>query len=229
MDGQCFALLIDADNVSARYIKPILTELSKYGNITYKRIYGDWTRKALSAWKESAREHGFRLVQASSHVPGKNTTDIALVIDAMDILRDGQVDCFCLVASDGDYSLLAQRIREAGVKVLGYGEGKTPVSLVRSCSVFLYADRKESKAEENTPEFFIRRDMEYFDKAFEQAADGKEEVSLSLIGGALKKMMPKFKVRRYGCKTLGKLYEKLDRYELVMTEKGVANAVRLKY
>jgi hypothetical protein len=115
------------------------------------------------------------------------------------------------------------------VKVLGYGEGKTPVSLVRSCSVFLYADRKESKAEENTPEFFIRRDMEYFDKAFEQAADGKEEVSLSLIGGALKKMMPKFKVRRYGCKTLGKLYEKLDRYELVMTEKGVANAVRLKY
>ena len=110
-----------------------------------------------------------------------------------------------------------------------YGEGKTPVSLVRSCSVFLYADRKESKAEENTPEFFIRRDMEYFDKAFEQAADGKEEVSLSLIGGALKKMMPKFKVRRYGCKTLGKLYEKLDRYELVMTEKGVANAVRLKY
>ena len=140
-----------------------------------------------------------------------------------------QVDCFCLVASDGDYSLLAQRIREAGVKVLGYGEGKTPVSLVRSCSVFLYADRKESKAEENTPEFFIRRDMEYFDKAFEQAADGKEEVSLSLIGGALKKMMPKFKVRRYGCKTLGKLYEKLDRYELVMTEKGVSNAVRLKY
>ena len=113
-------------------------------------------------------------------------------------------------------------------RVMGYGEDKTPVSLVRSCSVFLYADRKESKAEENTPEFFIRRDMEYFDKAFEQAADGKEEVSLSLIGGALKKMMPKFKVRRYGCKTLGKLYERLDRYELVMTEKGVASAVRMK-
>ena len=85
----------------------------------------------------NAREHGFRLVQASSHAPGKNTTDIALVIDAMDILRDGRADCFCLVASDGDYSLLAQRIREAGLKVLGYGEDKTPVSLVRSCSVFL--------------------------------------------------------------------------------------------
>ncbi len=284
------AVLIDGDNASFERMEDIMGFVSRYGDAVVRRIYGDWTRKALSAWKESAREHGFRLVQASSHVPGKNTTDIALVIDAMDILRDGQADCFCLVASDGDYSLLAQRIREAGVKVLGYGEGKTPVSLVRSCSVFLYADRKESKAhvpgknttdialvidamdilrdgqadcfclvasdgdysllaqrireagvkvlgygegktpvslvrscsvflyadrkeskaEENTPEFFIRRDMEYFDKAFEQAADGKEEVSLSLIGGALKKMMPKFKVRRYGCKTLGKLYEKLD-------------------
>lgn len=171
------AVLIDGDNASFERMEDIMGFVSRYGDAVVRRIYGDWTRKALSAWKESAREHGFRLVQASSHVPGKNTTDIALVIDAMDILRDGQVDCFCLVASDGDYSLLAQRIREAGVKVLGYGEGKTPVSLVRSCSVFLYADRKESKAEENTPEFFIRRDMEYFDKAFEQAADGKEEVS----------------------------------------------------
>ena len=166
------AVLIDGDNASFERMEDIMGFVSRYGDAVVRRIYGDWTRKALSAWKESAREHGFRLVQASSHVPGKNTTDIALVIDAMDILRDGQVDCFCLVASDGDYSLLAQRIREAGVKVLGYGEGKTPVSLVRSCSVFLYADRKESKAEENTPEFFIRRDMEYFDKAFELRRQG---------------------------------------------------------
>ena len=222
------AVLIDGDNASFEKMEDIMGFVSRYGDAVVRRIYGDWTRKSLSAWKETAREHGFRLVQASSHAPGKNTTDIALVIDAMDILRDGRADCFCLVASDGDYSLLAQRIREAGLKVLGYGEGKTPVSLVRSCSVFLYADRKENKISDNTPEFFIRRDMEYFDKAFEQAADGKGEVSLSLIGGALKKMMPKFKVRRYGCKTLGKLYERLDRYELVMTDKGVASAVRLK-
>ena len=222
------AVLIDGDNASFEKMEDIMGFVSRYGDAVVRRIYGDWTRKALSAWKETAREHGFRLIQASSHAPGKNTTDIALVIDAMDILRDGRADCFCLVASDGDYSLLAQRIREAGLKVLGYGEDKTPVSLVRSCSVFLYADRKENKVSDNTPEFFIQRDMEYFDKAFRQAADGKEEVSLSLIGGALKKMMPKFKVRRYGCKTLGKLYERLDRYELVMTEKGVASAVRLK-
>lgn len=222
------AVLIDGDNASFEKMEDIMGFVSRYGDAVVRRIYGDWTRKALSAWKGIAREHGFRLVQASSHASGKNTTDIALVIDAMDILRDGRADCFCLVASDGDYSLLAQRIREAGLKVLGYGEDKTPVSLVRSCSVFLYADRKENRVSDNTPEFFIQRDMEYFDKAFEQAADGKGEVSLSLIGGALKKMMPKFKVRRYGCKTLGKLYERLDRYELVMTDKGVASAVRLK-
>lgn len=167
------AVLIDGDNASFEKMEDIMGFVSRYGDAVVRRIYGDWTRKSLSAWKETAREHGFRLVQASSHAPGKNTTDIALVIDAMDILRDGRADCFCLVASDGDYSLLAQRIREAGLKVLGYGEDKTPVSLVRSCSVFLYADRKENRVSDNTPEFFIQRDMEYFDKAFEQAADGK--------------------------------------------------------
>ena len=98
-----------------------------------------------------------------------------------------------------------------------------------SCTGFLLADWKEEKPfQENTPEFFIQRDMEYFDKAFEQAADGKEEVSLSLIGGVLKKLMPKFKVKRYGCRTLGKLYERLEKYELVKTGKGVAGLVRIK-
>ena len=125
--------------------------------------------------------------------------------------------------------MLAQRIRESGLTVLGYGEGKTPVALVRSCTGFLLADRNEEKPfQENTPEFFIQRDMEFFDKAFEQAADGKEEVSLSLIGGVLKKLMPKFKVKRYGCRTLGKLYERLEKYELVKTGKGVAGLVRIK-
>ena len=143
--------------------------------------------KALSAWKESAREHGFRLVQASSHVPGKNTTDIALVIDAMDILRDGQVDCFCLVASDGDYSLLAQRIREAGIEGAGIWGGQD--SRIAGTVLFrVPVCRPEGKQGFGQySRIFIRRDMEYFDKAFEQAADGKGEVSLSLIGGALKK------------------------------------------
>lgn len=222
------AVLVDGDNASFENLEDVMGFVSRHGNAIIRRIYGDWTRKPLSGWKDAAGEHGFRLVQASSFASGKNTTDIALVIDAMDILRDGLADCFCLVASDGDYTLLAQRIREAGLPVLGYGEGKTPAPLVRACTEFLYADRMEGKPVENTPGYFLRRDMEYFDRAFEEAADGKTEVPLSLIGTALKRMMPKFKIKRYGCKTLGKLYEKLDRYELVRTEKGVAGVVRLK-
>ena len=125
-------------------------------------------RKRFPRGRKLPGSMDFRLVQASSHAPGKNTTDIALVIDAMDILRDGRADCFCLVASDGDYSLLAQRIREAGLKVLGYGEGKTPVSLVRSCSVFLYADPEgKTRFSDNTPEFFYPKGHGcIFDKAF---------------------------------------------------------------
>lgn len=223
------AILIDGDNTSPERMEDIIRFVSRYGTAIVKRIYGDWTRKSLAGWKDVAKEHSFKLIQATSFVSGKNTTDIALCIDAMDILYGGQVNCFCLVSSDSDYTLLAQRFREAGLTVLGYGESKTPLTLVRSCAEFQFSDRKEGKtAPENTPEFFIRHDMDYFDKAFEQAANGKDEVTLSLIGGALKKMVPKFKVKRYGCKTLGKLYERLDKYELVKTDKGVAASVRLK-
>ena len=103
------AVLIDGDNLSFERMEDIMGFVSRYGDAVIRRIYGDWTRKALSGWKETAREYGFRLV-----------------IDAMDILRDGRVDCFCLVASDGDYNPLAQRIREAGLKVLGYGRARLP-------------------------------------------------------------------------------------------------------
>ena len=191
------AVLIDGDNASSEKMEDVMRFVSRYGAAVVRRIYGDWTKKSLSGWKDAARDYSFRMVQASSFVPGKNTTDIALVMDAMDILHEGRVGCFCLVASDGDYTLLAQRIRESGLTVLGYGEGKTPVALVRSCTEFLLAD-------------------------------GKAEVSLSLIGGVLKKLMPKFKVKRYGCRTLGKLYERLEKYELVKTGKGVAGLVRIK-
>ena len=137
------AVLIDGDNASFEKMEDVMRFVSRYGTAVVRRIYGDWTKKSLSGWKDAARDYSFRMVQASSFVSGKNTTDIALVMDAMDILHEGRVGCFCLVASDGDYTLLAQRIRESGLMVLGYGEGKTPVALVRSCTGFLLADRKE--------------------------------------------------------------------------------------
>ena len=119
------AVLIDGDNASSEKMEDVMRFVSRYGAAVVRRIYGDWTKKSLSGWKDAARDYSFRMVQASSFVPGKNTTDIALVMDAMDILHEGRVGCFCLVASDGDYTLLAQRIRESGLTVLGYGEGKT--------------------------------------------------------------------------------------------------------
>ena len=110
MDGQCFALLIDADNVSARYIKPILTELSKYGNITYKRIYGDWTNTQHSSWKDELLKNSITPIQQFSYTQGKNSTDSAMIIDAMDILYAKDVDGFCIVSSDSDFTRLVSRL-----------------------------------------------------------------------------------------------------------------------
>ncbi len=184
----------------------------QYGALVIRRIYGDWTRRTLTKWKEEAKVHSFRLVEAPCYTAGKNTTDMALVIDAMDILHGGGIDCFCIAASDGDYTMLAQRIREAGLTVLGFGEGKTPEALVASCREFRYAGQQQGVEPElppNTPEHFIRRDMPLFEEAFETAAAGKDEVPLSQVGAALKKLMPKYRIKRYGCKTLGELYERL--------------------
>ena len=118
MDGQCFALLIDAENVSAKYIKPILTELSKYGNITYKRIYGDWTSTQHSSWKDELLKNSITPIQQFSYTQGKNATDSAMIIDAMDILYTKDVDGFCIVSSDSDFTRLVSRLRESGKMVI---------------------------------------------------------------------------------------------------------------
>ena len=122
-----FALLIDADNVSAKYIKPILDELSKYGNVTYKRIYGDWTSSYNSSWKEELLQNSITPIQQFSYTQGKNATDSAMIIDAMDMLYTSELEGFCLVSSDSDFTKLASRLPESGRMVIGMGESKTPV------------------------------------------------------------------------------------------------------
>ena len=129
MEEQCYALLIDADNVSAKYIKPILTELSKYGIITYKRIYGDWTSTQHSSWKDELLTNSITPIQQFSYTQGKNSTDSAMIIDAMDILYTNDVDGFCIVSSDSDFTRLVSRLRESGKMVIGMGENKTPQEL----------------------------------------------------------------------------------------------------
>ena len=150
--------------------------------------------------------HSFRLVETPCYTAEKNTIDMVPASDAMDILHGGGIDRLCIAASDGDYAMLARRIRKAGLTVLGYGEGKTPEALVASCREFRYAGQQqgvEPELQPNTPEHLIRRDMPLFEEAFETAAAGKDEVPLSQVGTALKKLMPKYRIKRYGCKTLG--------------------------
>lgn len=131
-----FALLIDADNVSAKYIKPVLDELSKYGNVTYKRIYGDWTSTQNSGWKNELLRNSISPIQQFSYTQGKNATDSAMIIDAMDILYTGNVDGFCIVSSDSDFTRLASRLRETGLMVIGMGEEKTPIPFRKACDIF---------------------------------------------------------------------------------------------
>ena len=150
-----FAVLIDADNVSVKYIKIILDEISKDGIATYKRIYGDWTNPSLISWKSTLLDNSIIPVQQYSYTTGKNSTDSAMIIDAMDILYSGRVEGFCLVSSDSDFTRLAARLRESGMAVIGMGESKTPNSFIAACNKFKYLDilsaADEAEAEEAAP------------------------------------------------------------------------------
>lgn len=134
------AVLIDAENVSHKYIKYIMDELTNHGTPTYKRVYGDWTKPQMSPWKPVLLKHSIAPIQQYSYTTGKNSTDAALIIDAMDILYSGSVDGFCIVSSDSDFTKIAARLREAGMYVLGMGEKKTPMPFITACEKFKYLE-----------------------------------------------------------------------------------------
>ena len=140
MDDINIAMLIDADNVSAKYIPGILSELSKFGKITVRRMYGDWSQDRLHSWLSRASGYSLTPVMQPNNTPGKNASDIGLIIDAMDILYTGDVQGFCIVSSDGDFNKLATRLREAGKVVIGMGEKKTPESFRVSCERFIFLE-----------------------------------------------------------------------------------------
>ena len=147
-----FALLIDADNVSAKYIEPILDELSKYGNVTYKRIYGDWTSTNNAGWKEELLNNSITPIQQFSYTHGKNSTDSAMIIDAMDMLYTSELEGFCLVSSDSDFTKLAMRLREEQMYVIGMGESKTPLALTKACNKFIHLDLISGEVEDKNAE-----------------------------------------------------------------------------
>ena len=136
MEDKRYAVLIDSDNISSKYISSILDEMTKYGVVTYKRIYGDWTTTQSTKWKKELMENSITPIQQFRNTVGKNATDSTLIIDAMDILYTHNVDGFCIVSSDGDFTRLASRLRESGMHVIGMGENKTPRSFRAACTVF---------------------------------------------------------------------------------------------
>lgn len=157
MSDKRFALLIDSDNISAKYIDSILDEMTRHGVATYRRIYGDFTDYHMNKWKSELAERSITPIQQFRNTTGKNATDSALIIDAMDILYAGNVEGFCIVSSDGDFTRLASRLRESGMEVIGMGESKTPKSFRGACSVFtniellLEGDKEENKKERKMP------------------------------------------------------------------------------
>lgn len=232
-DDKRFALLIDADNISAKYITPILDELSKYGNVTYKRIYGDWTSRQNSSWKEELLSSSITPIQQFSYTTGKNATDSALIIDAMDILYTGKVDGFCIVSSDSDFTKLASRLRESGLTVIGMGEKKTPLAFRKACDIFtrleLISGEEESKEttiqQEEIKEVKKSAIEDAIVKIITENVNNDRETGLAEIGNRLLKLYPDFDVRSYGYSLLSKLLEEFTKIRL--NKKGHYISVKL--
>ncbi len=231
MEGQCYALLIDADNVSAKYIKPILTELSKYGNITYKRIYGDWTSTQNASWKEELLKNSITPIQQFAYTQGKNATDSAMIIDAMDILYTKELDGFCIVSSDSDFTRLVSRLRESGKTVIGMGENKTPEPFRKACDKFTIL---ENLLNENAPgeiegshETFSREKIEdAVIKMIIENQDSNKPTGLGEVGSRLVSLYPDFDVRSYGYNMLSKFLEEFQRIALVKQGSFVSVVLR---
>lgn len=208
-----YAVLIDADNVAAKYTKNILDELSNYGIVTYKRVYGDWTRPNLAGWKNMALDNAITPVQQYSYTTGKNATDSAMIIDAMDILYSNNVDGFCIVSSDSDFTRLAIRLRESGKHVIGMGEKKTPKPFSTACNAFKYL---EVLAEEETQPAADNEIVEM--KSLEPAiiriiaenANLEDEINIGELGSRLQGRYPDFDVRNYGYSKFSQFLKDFD-------------------
>lgn len=214
------ALLVDGDNAPSKLLSLILEEASKYGKVTVRRVYGDWTTPHMNSWKVHLNEMAFNPIQKFSYTAGKNSTDTALIIDAMDILHDNLVDGFCIVSSDSDYTGLAKRIREDGVFVMGIGEKKTPNAFVKSCEIFTFIENLEPKTEthvrkEEHKKEKVSVDTKLINKAFDMSANEANEVYVSNMGINLRKLDPSFDSRTYGFKTLTQLFSKLRDFVVV--------------
>ena len=213
------AVLIDADNVSPRYIKYILDEISDYGVASYKRIYGDGTDNTKRRWKEVLLEWSINPVQQYSYTTGKNSTDSALIIDAMDILYSGNVEGFCIVSSDSDFTRLAQRLREAGMFVMGIGEKKTPRAFMVACDVFKILEVISQEDDDNNIEgksiTSLQDIKQTISKVLMENNNQGRQTNLGEIGSILSKKYSEFDVRNYGFAKLSTFLESMKEFDVI--------------
>jgi uncharacterized LabA/DUF88 family protein len=233
------AMLIDGDNAQASLLSQTLVEAGRYGQVTVRRIYGDWTSSSMNSWKETLNFHAFQPIQQFRYTIGKNATDSAMIIDAMDILHSGVVDGFCLVSSDSDYTRLATRIRETGVFVMGIGEKKTPKPFVNACDVFVYTENlaTEQKAQvaARKPKPGAKKTKEDSDpmpllsQAFEMAVQEDGWARLDTMGSNLYQLDPGFDPRTYGQRQLSRLVKSLrDQFEMRTQEVNGVPLIRVR-
>lgn len=231
------AVLIDADNVPYSNIKEMMEEIAKYGNPTIKRIYADWTKPTLAGWKNVLLENAITPIQQYSYTVGKNSSDSALIIDAMDILYSGKVEGFCIVSSDSDFTRLATRLREAGVKVFGFGEKKTPQPFITACDRFLYIENltpakptakpsiKQSKTK-STGSSLNRVDknlVKLLEDSVSDLADESGWTFLGELGNFILKKKTDFDPRNYGFPKLLPLIRSTNKFIIDERETGNSN------
>lgn len=241
------AVLIDADNVPYSNVKGVMEEIAKYGTPTFKRIYGDWTKQTVSGWKNVLLENAITPIQQYSYTSGKNSSDSALIIDAMDILYSGKVDGFCIISSDSDFTRLATRLREAGMKVFGIGQRKTPNPFIVACDKFIYmeiiavpeaAEEKVSETKTKTTKPPQKTSVDQLSKntinqiatSIDDLADENGWAFLGDVGNLLLKKQPNFDPRNYGFLKLTPLIKSLPQFEIDKreTEKGGTKLIYIR-
>ncbi|MBN2388048.1 MAG: NYN domain-containing protein [Anaerolineales bacterium] len=226
------AILIDGDNAQSSLLPQMLVEAGKYGLVTVRRIYGDWTTSSMNSWKDVLNFHAVQPIQQFRYTIGKNATDSAMIIDAMDLLHSGVVDGFCLVSSDSDYTRLATRIRETGVYVMGIGAKKTPKPFVNACDVFVYTEnldaekkasrvrtqRKSTSKKTETEQEQEPESITILRQAHEMAVQEDGWARLDLMGNALAQLDPGFDPRTYGHRQLSRLMASYKDYFQMRTQ-----------
>ncbi len=217
------AVLIDADNAGSKDVAAILAEVAKYGVPTIRRAYGDWAKPHLAGWKKVLLENGAIPVQQYAYTAGKNATDAAMIIDAMDFLHGGRVDGFVLVSSDSDFTPLALRLRERGVKVYGIGERKTPKPFITACDKFIYVDILKSSSEAaptQKKKVPSAKTIEFIATCIAETSNENGVSNLGFLGSHINTNRPDFDSRNYGYAKFSKFIQSIDRFEVIQEKNG---------